>query len=351
MEKPTTRRALVGTLGGSIVGSTLGTAAAQSWSIDPLENSFVESKVVEGNNGMYVSSALNYKDSQLQERPDEDEYWAHNFEIATVGKSWVPDKGDVYNIISQEFSAEAHGNAIFNLAPNNDDWVGAAAWPNPPGGNWSQLTDETASIAAGNASDVVEISQTYQDLMNAYKTEGFETSGPGLGYQSEYKTITRTTCSHGLRFMVDQETTSDPPPCYPPPCLSPREKEESSVEKHIYGDAMTITTGVSEGDAWWETAAEFEIQLSSDQGASPSNRSATGISRDRLDGMSERELAELGILRAQSTTDLSTSTKSKLPEPQLNSLTETQKPTYLTTFDMGVNSRGVSRPKERSRSD
>ena len=202
MDNPS-RRKFVAAVGASTVGSVgMSSATAESESdlstLDDLEwmtTNPVESDVAP----VYVTLTLGYYGSQLTQRWVDgslEDRWAHFFDATMCARC----EDDCYNIESQSFEAVMSQETEHNASPD----AGAAAWPDPPGGNWSEVGMTVLEESLGQLSQLVSLAQSADEIMDAYEEEDFDTEDSDeIEFQADYW-WTRHTASHSVQFVADQ---------------------------------------------------------------------------------------------------------------------------------------------------
>lgn len=237
------------------------------------------------------------------------ERWKHAFEVITIGQAG-DDSDEYYNIDSQSFKAvmkdatEHHSHAS----------AGAAAWPDPQGGNWSAVTEELVENSLSELSSIVGVGLVANAILQAYNSKGFDNNKDNtIKFSSDYSSWTRTKASHGVQLFAFQP---------------PNTKGKVNITGSI-GDAAA---GPVEG------TIKVLIDSSQTDGSIGSNTvtSSSGtptLSKERLkniDSMSEKELAKYGIKRVNPS-ELSEKTRRNSRFDFSGS-----GPTYITVFDTHV---------------
>ena len=204
MDNPS-RRKFVAAVGASTVGSVgMSSATAektQSDLSDITELEWVTTNTVESDIApVYVTLTFGYYGSETVYRTidgDIVERWAHIFEASMCARC----EDNCYNIESQNFEALMNQETEFN---DGNPTAGAAAWPDPPGGNWSEVAETVLKEALGELVSLVSVAQTADEIMDAYEHEDFDTEHQNeLSFEANYLT-TRHTASHSVDFIADQ---------------------------------------------------------------------------------------------------------------------------------------------------
>jgi len=284
------RRSTVAATNFGLVGAVTGAAGAQQNGMTPApmgtEIIASGSNGKEGSNGNAAAIAVGYAGSQLQERwidGELKERWSHAIEVSMSGACSDHPGGVCYNIDSQAFEARLYGDVEQHVEPN----AGAASWPTPPGGNWSEASDAVVQNSLTTLSNLASVGFGAEDVIDAYHEENFDTSGssnPAIEFLEEYDVVTRHTASHFVRMQIDQ------------------------VPGGSYDGMVDMLAGVSKGNDLWETqawayvypAGEDDANIVPDAGLHDSAskyRKGNKTLREKLDQMSRRELRERGIRR------------------------------------------------------
>lgn len=299
----------------STVGATVNDRPELS-SIDDLN--WVETDLVEGDNVVDVCLSVGYYGSELQSRWVDDEIvdrWVHFFD-ATMTSHCESDT-DCYNIDSQRFDTRFYSGTEHNGVPS----AGAAAWPDPPGGNWSQVVDTVVEESLGTLSTLVGLGQSVDEIIDAYNAKPFDTEQTDkIEFEADYSAYTRKTASHSVNFTADQVPGTD--------------------------GMVDILSGA--GDVGHDHITSALVYLYPDSGDMnknpPSSTDAEGI-RDTLDAMSQEQLSEYDTLRVNPSEISQTMRKNSRFD------LSSERPTYIRYFDVDVefgaeNGTVVSSPSE-----
>lgn len=205
------------------------------------------------------------------------ERWAHKFELSTVGVCEYRADG-CYNIYSQEFEAKQeydHHPVEIHEYPR----AGAAAWPDPPGGNWDKVLLAILEEAVTELSAIADSVKGASEIYDAYKQTGFDTEQlRKITFQNNYRTVSRKEASHSVRFTLD-----------------------TIPEGMGTAGTARITGGVGES-GYDSVSGSFTVHMGNEFANPPAPLDRGGVRdseslRDSLDSMSGKELKEHGITR------------------------------------------------------
>ncbi|WP_135664218.1 hypothetical protein [Halorhabdus rudnickae] len=246
---------------------------------------WTENEKVEQNVGNNTSVTVGYMGSELDTVYDDDnnewvEYWKHRFDLSNIGHSAPLGSDKTYNIGEQWFKC---GPAYPDYDPEDPikfydvPVAGACAWPNPPGGNWSEVIKEIVEKAATEANQIVNLAHTASTIYNAYQEKSFNSEGPdSIKLKKDYNAVKRNESSHSVHFSIHTVPGG-------------------------YNTAK-IESGISYGGGSDEASVEFKVDITDDTVTplTKSEGSSTNIQsslRSRFDQMSQDELDEIGVMR------------------------------------------------------
>lgn len=223
---------------------------------------------IEGNNNVNASLEVGYYGSDLTQRYIDGEYrerWAHFLEAGFCAKDTFFAGGNIYD---QRFDTRFYDGTEHNLTPT----AGAAAWPDPPGGNWGEVLKVLLEESITSLSAVANFTKTASEVLAAYQEEDFSVEEmERIEFEANYRGFTRDECSHSVNFVADQKPDTD----------------------GMVDILSAVQDNVNEEVGAW-------IYLYPDSGdlPKPPQYSATNTPyMDMFDKMSEEELAEHGIQR------------------------------------------------------
>ncbi len=207
------------------------------------------------------------------------EYWKHRFDLTNIGHSAPLNGRQTYNIWEQWFKC---GPAYPDYEPENPiefhsiPTAGACSWPDPPGGNWSEVLEEIVEETATEASKFVDLIHTSDEIYNAYKQKSFDSQGPdSIEFNKEYKAMTRTESSHGVHFSVHTV-----PGAY---------------------NTVKIESGIADYSGLDKAKVAFKVDITDDNVNPLSKAETTSHNQSslysRFDQMSKDELHEIGVIR------------------------------------------------------
>jgi len=227
--------------------------------------------------------------------------WVHFFDASMIGHC---ESGglDCYNINSQRFDTRMYDGTEHRGSPN----AGAAAWPDPIGGNWSKATAAILETTLTTLSDVASVSKGVTQIIDAYNDKPFDTERTDkIEFKADYSAYTRETVSHSVNFTADQVPNTS--------------------------GMVDILSAAGDNGASYETSSWVYLYPEHDDiSKNPPSASSTGTLRDTLDTMSQEKLAEYGIQRVKSSeVDEQTRRSSRFNIGG-------DQPSYIKSFNMDV---------------
>lgn len=289
-----TRRELMRGIGASATGAAALGLAGNTQASTSGEPHWTVTNTVEGRNTVVTNITVGYHGSQLLERwvgiGEREEFWAHAIDVSFIAKCTA----DAPNILEQKSDIRFHGDTQNNEAPE----AGASAWPSPPGGNWSGAFDAVLEESIGAINNVANLALAVGDIKDAYEEKSFNTGTPdNIGYETDYRSLSRVACSHSVSFEADQPPQTD-----------------GMVD--ILGEV---------NDQGFDTGAFVYLYPDHDELPShyPADHSTSTPLMDRLDEMSEDMLERHGIEKV---------VNYSARDDNIN----TDRPTYVTQFKPNV---------------
>jgi len=238
------------------------------------------------------------------------ERWAHYLEATFLGKDTYDDS---YNIYGQSFETSfTDKDTEHNAIPK----AGAAAWPNPPGGNWGKVLEVIIKESLRTFSKVADFAYTADEIRDAYEEEDFSTNNrERIDFSANYSYYTRSECSHSVRFVADQV-----PDRYG--CLD------------VAGAADETQDPVESNMRLFVRKDDIQKPKSSSDSSSSSQSSTPYM--DMFDSMSHEELKSQGIQRVPA------GESAEISPHDTHDSTLLDRPTYITSFEPKIHFGGAN---------